>query len=207
MHSINLRSVVAYSRKYVRRKETKDISLFSTSLPFFSARLSQIGFCRTVANTARRFSFQIPMQKIDIKAESKIGSLDNVKHKPGGGDKKIYNDRDYLRQTSSNVESLNGSGSQVCFSRRENLENLSRLPRRFSTVHTTEAPTCSPRDLREDKRRDDKGFWFNESWHTSRDFSHLNIRTECLNTRCACVFEMPQAARITTWPALADTYR
>ncbi|XP_029173762.1 microtubule-associated protein tau isoform X2 [Nylanderia fulva] len=55
---------------------------------------------------------KIPMQKLDIKAESKIGSLDNVKHKPGGGDKKIFNDRDYLRQTSSNVESLNGSGSQ-----------------------------------------------------------------------------------------------
>ncbi|XP_032667277.1 nucleolar protein dao-5 isoform X2 [Odontomachus brunneus] len=55
----------------------------------------------------------IPMQKIDIKAESKIGSLDNVKHKPGGGDKKIFNDRDYLRQTSSNVESLDGSGSQT----------------------------------------------------------------------------------------------
>lgn len=55
------------------------------------------------------------MQKVDIKAESKIGSLDNVKHKPGGGDKKIFNDRDYLRQTSSNVESVNGSGSQVCF--------------------------------------------------------------------------------------------
>ncbi|XP_071635621.1 uncharacterized protein Tau isoform X2 [Temnothorax longispinosus] len=56
---------------------------------------------------------KIPTQKIDIKAESKIGSLDNVKHKPGGGDKKIFNDRDYLRQTSSNVESLNGSGSQI----------------------------------------------------------------------------------------------
>ncbi|XP_018375378.1 PREDICTED: microtubule-associated protein tau isoform X2 [Trachymyrmex cornetzi] len=55
---------------------------------------------------------KIPTQKLDIKAESKIGSLDNVKHKPGGGDKKIFNDRDYLRQTSSNVESLNGSGSQ-----------------------------------------------------------------------------------------------
>ncbi|XP_029661723.1 microtubule-associated protein tau isoform X2 [Formica exsecta] len=55
---------------------------------------------------------KIPTQKIDIKAESKIGSMDNVKHKPGGGEKKIFNDRDYLRQTSSNVESLNGSGSQ-----------------------------------------------------------------------------------------------
>lgn len=39
--------------------------------------------------------------------------MDNVKHKPGGGDKKIFNDKDYLRQTSSNVESLSGSGSQV----------------------------------------------------------------------------------------------
>ncbi|XP_051159784.1 microtubule-associated protein tau-like isoform X2 [Leptopilina boulardi] len=55
---------------------------------------------------------KIETQKIDIKAESKIGSLDNVKHKPGGGDKKIFNDKDYLRQTSSNAESLNGSGSQ-----------------------------------------------------------------------------------------------
>ncbi|CAK9796023.1 Microtubule-associated protein 2 [Anthophora plagiata] len=57
-------------------------------------------------------SVKIQTQKIDIKAESKIGSLDNVKHKPGGGDKKIFNDKDYLRQTGSNVESLNGSGSQ-----------------------------------------------------------------------------------------------
>lgn len=59
------------------------------------------------------------MQKIDIKAESKIGSLDNVKHKPGGGDKKIFNDTAYLRQTSSNVESLNGSGSQVRYAERK----------------------------------------------------------------------------------------
>jgi len=72
-----------------------------------------------------RLFFQIPMQKIDIKAESKIGSLDNVKHKPGGGDKKIFNDRDYLRQTSSNVESLNGSGSQVCL-QENNLESVSQ---------------------------------------------------------------------------------
>ncbi|XP_043461844.1 microtubule-associated protein tau-like isoform X2 [Leptopilina heterotoma] len=55
---------------------------------------------------------KIETQKVDIKAESKIGSLDNVKHKPGGGDKKIFNDKDYLRQTSSNAESLSGSGSQ-----------------------------------------------------------------------------------------------
>ncbi|XP_018305460.1 microtubule-associated protein tau isoform X1 [Mycetomoellerius zeteki] len=66
----------------------------------------------TSPKTPQETKNDIPSQKIDIKAESKIGSLDNVKHKPGGGDKKIFNDRDYLRQTSSNVESLNGSGSQ-----------------------------------------------------------------------------------------------
>ena len=66
----------------------------------------------TPPKTPQETKDNIPTQKIDIKAESKIGSLDNVKHKPGGGDKKIFNDRDYLRQTSSNVESLNGSGSQ-----------------------------------------------------------------------------------------------
>lgn len=72
---------------------------------------------------ACRTFFQIPTQKIDIKAESKIGSMDNVKHKPGGGEKKIFNDRDYLRQTSSNVESLNGSGSQVCVQNIKSFEN------------------------------------------------------------------------------------
>lgn len=27
-----------------------------------------------------------------------MGSLENVKHKPGGGDKKIFDDREYLKQ-------------------------------------------------------------------------------------------------------------
>lgn len=35
---------------------------------------------------------------MDIKAESKVGSMDNVKHKPGGGEKKIFDDREYLKQ-------------------------------------------------------------------------------------------------------------
>lgn len=48
--------------------------------------------------------------------------MDNVKHKPGGGDKKIFNDRDYLRQSGTNPESLCGSGSQVRFIL-QNLEN------------------------------------------------------------------------------------
>lgn len=33
-----------------------------------------------------------------MKAESKVKSLDNVKHKPGGGEKKIFDDKEYLKQ-------------------------------------------------------------------------------------------------------------
>ncbi|XP_020709495.2 proteoglycan 4 isoform X4 [Athalia rosae] len=66
----------------------------------------------TPPETPQKASDDIETLKIEVKAESKVGSMDNVKHKPGGGDKKIFNDKDYLRQTSSNVESLSGSGSQ-----------------------------------------------------------------------------------------------
>lgn len=41
--------------------------------------------------------FQIQTHKLDIKAQSKIGSLDNIKHRPGGGDKKIFDDKEYLK--------------------------------------------------------------------------------------------------------------
>lgn len=49
---------------------------------------------------------------------SKVGSLDNVKHKPGGGDKKIFDDKDYLKQIAqsgdnSKANSVHTSGSQV----------------------------------------------------------------------------------------------
>lgn len=51
---------------------------------------------------------------MDIKAQSKIGSLDNVKHKPGGGDVKIFDDKDYLKQrAASSTEHSALSGSQV----------------------------------------------------------------------------------------------
>lgn len=60
---------------------------------------------------------QIEDQKVDIKAQSKIGSLDNVKHRPGGGDKKIFDDKEYLKQVgpleNSKNESVTTSGSQV----------------------------------------------------------------------------------------------
>lgn len=63
--------------------------------------------------------FQIEEQKIEVKAQSKIGSLENVKHKPGGGDKKIFDDKDYLKQVApspnenSKTNSVTTSGSQV----------------------------------------------------------------------------------------------
>ena len=48
---------------------------------------------------------------------SRIGSLANVKHRPGGGDKKIFDDKEYTRQmvelgggmTRSGSSSLTGS--------------------------------------------------------------------------------------------------
>lgn len=43
-------------------------------------------------------ALQIENQKIDVKVQSKIGSLQNVKHKPGGGDKRIFDDKEYLKQ-------------------------------------------------------------------------------------------------------------
>ncbi|CAL4125559.1 unnamed protein product, partial [Meganyctiphanes norvegica] len=47
--------------------------------------------------------FQIENKKLDFKdkAASKVGSLNNVKHKAGGGEKKIFDDKEYIRQVSS----------------------------------------------------------------------------------------------------------
>lgn len=44
------------------------------------------------------YVLQIETQKLEFKAQSKIGSLDNVKHKPGGGEVKIFDDKAYLKQ-------------------------------------------------------------------------------------------------------------
>lgn len=43
---------------------------------------------------------QIENQKLEFKAQSKVGSMDNVKHKPGGGDIKIFDDKEYIKQMS-----------------------------------------------------------------------------------------------------------
>lgn len=57
-----------------------------------------------------------------MKAQSKIGSLDNVKYRPGGGDKKIFDDKDYLRQMSGTTSKAGSegipSGSQVTYNQR-----------------------------------------------------------------------------------------
>ena len=58
-------------------------------------------------------------QKVKIKVQQgKVGSLANVKHKPGGGDKKIFNDVEYMRQVSDHAVPISGQGSLTC-SRRE----------------------------------------------------------------------------------------
>ena len=55
--------------------------------------------------------FQILNEKVEVKVESKVGSLDNVKHRAGGGDKKVFNDVEYLRQTSAMHAAGASSGS------------------------------------------------------------------------------------------------
>ena len=56
-----------------------------------------------------RFCFQIETQKLDFTgtAKSKVGSMDNVKHKAAGGDIKVnisylqlYQNRDYIMMNS-----------------------------------------------------------------------------------------------------------
>ena len=57
-------------------------------------------------------------QKLEFKVESKVGSLDNVKHRPGGGDKKVFNDVEYLRQMSE-TSAVNSGQVSYNSSRRE----------------------------------------------------------------------------------------
>ena len=75
-------------------------------------------------------NLQIENRKIDLNVASKVGSLDNVKHRPGGGDKKVFNDVEYLKQMNettgatlmakssgqtSQSSSRRESAVQVCF--------------------------------------------------------------------------------------------
>ena len=46
---------------------------------------------------ANETSLQILDEKLDWDVTSKIRSLENVRHKAGGGDKKIFDDKEYLR--------------------------------------------------------------------------------------------------------------
>ena len=43
---------------------------------------------------------KVVTQKLDWKAHSKVGSLDNVKHSPGGGQVKIFDEK-YVKSPSS----------------------------------------------------------------------------------------------------------
>ena len=46
---------------------------------------------------ANKTLLQILDEKLDWDVTSKIRSLENVRHKAGGGDKKIFDDKEYLR--------------------------------------------------------------------------------------------------------------
>ena len=66
-------------------------------------------FFLSLSHPSRPTTHQILNQRLSVEAKSRIGSLDNVKHKPGGGDKRVYNDVEYLRQMSE--QGLGGTGS------------------------------------------------------------------------------------------------
>lgn len=58
------------------------------------------------------FRLQIISTKLQWNAKSKIGSLDNANHKPGGGDKKILSFKtDYTEGAKPKVGSLNNNGN------------------------------------------------------------------------------------------------
>lgn len=47
---------------------------------------------------------------MEIKAHSKVGSMDNVKHRPGGGEVKIFDDKNYAKQTAGGGQQQIGGG-------------------------------------------------------------------------------------------------
>ena len=84
-------------------------------------------------------------QKIKIKAQKgKVGSLDNVKHKPGGGDKKVFNDVEYMRQVSDHAVSItNASGpGSLTSSRRESSSQVYFLAFYYFHVHFVVYDVC-----------------------------------------------------------------
>lgn len=75
-----------------------------------------------------------------MKAQSKIGSLDNVKYRPGGGDKKIFDDKDYLRQMSGTTSKAGSegipSGSQVIYNQRKHKNWASSETLTYTSSHS-----------------------------------------------------------------------
>jgi len=60
-----------------------------------------VWFCRSIKLNVIMFEFelQLPVYEkgVNKKIESKIGSLQNLSHKPRGGDVKIFDDKKYLQ--------------------------------------------------------------------------------------------------------------
>jgi hypothetical protein len=71
--------------------------------------LETIWASRSAPPTEGLCVLQIENQKVDFKAQSKVGSLANVNYKPGGGDIKIFDDKDYLKQISGAASSIASS--------------------------------------------------------------------------------------------------
>ena len=79
-------------------------------------------------------NLQIENRKIDLNVQSKVGSLDNVKHRPGGGDKKVFNDVEYLKQmnetTGATLMAKSSGQTSQSSSRRESAVQVCFFPKR-----------------------------------------------------------------------------
>ena len=86
-------------------------------------------------------NLQIENRKIDLNVASKVGSLDNVKHRPGGGDKKVFNDVEYLKQmnetTGATLMAKSSGQTSQSSSRRESAVQVCLFPKRKSLFFLT----------------------------------------------------------------------
>jgi len=71
---------------------------------------SKVGSIQNIKHNPGGGNIKIHDEKIEFRVGSKVGSLNNIKHRAGGGDKKIFDDKEYMKQCQGEG-SLGRSGS------------------------------------------------------------------------------------------------
>jgi len=82
---------------------------------------------------------------LEIKAHSKIGSMDNVKHRPGGGEVKIFDDKGYAKQTAGGpAQPTGGTPTRSQVNRRRNVGQKKRARRPVAVLGRTRYAVAVP---------------------------------------------------------------